>query len=97
MLRVEEGRRLLIGDVTAGNAEDVDAACEAAARAFAEWRELSGQARKTLLHRVADAIEARAHDISLVESYDSGQPLRFMGKAAIVLSLDGSLVERLGR
>jgi 5-carboxymethyl-2-hydroxymuconic-semialdehyde dehydrogenase len=35
------------------------------------------------LHKVADAIEEHARDIALVESYDSGQALRFMSKAAI--------------
>lgn len=72
-----------IGDVAAGDAQDIDMACRAAEAAFADWRSVSGKARKQLLHRVADAIEARAEDIALVESYDSGQPLRFMSKAAV--------------
>lgn len=73
----------IIGNVAAGNADDVDAACKAADAAFAQWRDLPGKERKKLLHGIADAIEARARDIALVESYDSGQPLRFMSKAAI--------------
>lgn len=72
-----------IGDVAAGNAADVDSACRAAAAAAHAWRDLPGQARKKLLHRIADAIEARADDIALVESYDSGQAVRFMSKAAV--------------
>ncbi len=73
----------VIGKVAAGNAEDVDAACKAAEAAFVEWRDMAGKERKKLLHRVADAIVDKARDIALVESYDSGQPLRFMSKAAI--------------
>jgi 5-carboxymethyl-2-hydroxymuconic-semialdehyde dehydrogenase len=73
----------VIGDVAAGNAEDVDAACKAAEAAFAEWRDIPGKERKRLLHKVADAIVDNAQDIALVESYDSGQPLKFMSKAAI--------------
>ena len=73
----------LIGTVTAGNAEDIDKACSAAQAAFPAWRDLPGDARKALLHRIADGIEARAHDIALVESVDSGQALRFMSKAAV--------------
>jgi 5-carboxymethyl-2-hydroxymuconic-semialdehyde dehydrogenase len=73
----------VIGKVAAGNAADIDAACRAAEAAFAEWRDLPGKERKKLLHKVADGIEARARDIALVESYDSGQAVRFMGKAAI--------------
>ncbi len=73
----------VIGKVAAGNADDIDAACKAAETAFEEWREMPGKERKKLLHKVADAIVDRARDIALVESYDSGQPLRFMSKAAI--------------
>ena len=36
-----------------------------------------------LLHKIADRIEDRAREIALVESYDSGQAIRFMSKAAI--------------
>ena len=35
------------------------------------------------MHKVADLIEARAEEIALVESFDTGQALRFMSKAAI--------------
>jgi 5-carboxymethyl-2-hydroxymuconic-semialdehyde dehydrogenase len=73
----------VIGNVAAGNAQDIDIACEAAARAFEEWKDLPGKERKRILHNVADAIETNARDIALVESYDSGQAIRFMGKAAI--------------
>ncbi|MDH3433857.1 MAG: 5-carboxymethyl-2-hydroxymuconate semialdehyde dehydrogenase [Gammaproteobacteria bacterium] len=72
-----------IGTIAAGNADDIDAACQAAEAAFGEWRGLPGNVRKKLLHKVADAIVDNANDIALVESYDSGQPLRFMSKAAI--------------
>jgi 5-carboxymethyl-2-hydroxymuconic-semialdehyde dehydrogenase len=73
----------VIGKVAAGNADDIDTACKAAAAAFDEWCDLPGKERKKALHKVADAIVERARDIALVESYDSGQPLRFMSKAAI--------------
>jgi 5-carboxymethyl-2-hydroxymuconic-semialdehyde dehydrogenase len=72
-----------INTVAAGNAEDIDVAARAARDAFAEWRAVPGAERRRLLHRIADAIEARAEEIALVESYDTGQPLRFMSKAAI--------------
>jgi len=73
----------VIGSVASGNEADVDAACEAAAEAFAEWKAMSGKDRKKILHDVADAIVDNAERISVVESYDSGQPIRFMSKAAI--------------
>ena len=73
----------VIGTVAAGNAEDIDRACAAAQAAFPAWRDMAGDARKALLHRIADGIEARARDIALVESVDCGQALRFMSKAAV--------------
>jgi len=72
-----------IGHVAAGNAADVDAACRAAEAAFPAWRDLPGAERKALLHRVADLIVARREEIALVESMDTGQPIRFMAKAAL--------------
>ena len=72
----------VIGTVAAGNADDVERACAAAHAAFPAWRDMGGDARRALLHRIADGIQARARDIALVESVDCGQPLRFMAKAA---------------
>ncbi len=72
----------LLGQVCAGTSGDIAAAAAAAERAFPAWRRLPGDQRRALLHRIADAIEARAEEIALVESMDTGQPLRFMSKAA---------------
>ena len=72
-----------IGSIASGDQEDIDIACEAAFQAFGEWRSTSGEIRKKLLHKVADGIEKYARDIALMESYDSGQAIRYMNKAAI--------------
>jgi len=66
-----------LGKVVAGSVEDVNAACEAAESAFADWRNMPGAARKKLLNHFADRIVARAEEIALVESMDCGQPIRF--------------------
>ncbi len=71
-----------IGEVSAGDAVDVAAAAEAAKAAFAVWRKCPGAERRALLHRVADLIEARSEEIALIESLDTGQPIRFMAQAA---------------
>ncbi len=63
--------------------EDVDRAARAAQAAFPAWRDLTGKARRETLHAIADAIEARAEEIALVESMDTGQALRFMSRAAL--------------
>jgi 5-carboxymethyl-2-hydroxymuconic-semialdehyde dehydrogenase len=73
----------VIGQALAGTAEDVDAAAAAAKRAFAPWSRTGGEERRDILHAIADAISARAEEIALVESLDTGQPLRFMSKAAL--------------
>jgi len=72
-----------LGKVVAGTSSDVDAACEAAAAAFGEWRDMPGAERKRLLHRLADKLEERAEEIAIVESMDCGQALRFMRQAAV--------------
>ncbi len=72
-----------IGEVAAGTAEDIDTACNAAAEAFDDWAAMPGKQRRELLHAIADAIVTNAEAIALVESWDTGQPLRFMSKAAI--------------
>ena len=71
-----------MGRVAAGDAADVANACGAAEAAFSDWGGASGKARKAILHAIADRIAARAREIALVESADTGQPIRFMSKAA---------------
>jgi 5-carboxymethyl-2-hydroxymuconic-semialdehyde dehydrogenase len=72
----------VLAAVAAGEAADVAVAAGAAQRAFPAWRDLPGGDRRNLLHGIADAIEARAEEIALLESLDTGQPIRFMSQAA---------------
>ena len=69
--------------VAAGDAADIDRAARAAEAAFPAWRDIDGARRRAILHDIADAIVARAEEIALVESTDTGQPIRFMAKAAL--------------
>ena len=71
-----------LGSVASGGADDVDRAAQAAAGAFADWRKMPGSNRRALLHDIADAIEDRSEQIAVVESMDTGQPIRFMAAAA---------------
>ncbi|MBK8458348.1 MAG: 5-carboxymethyl-2-hydroxymuconate semialdehyde dehydrogenase [Phyllobacteriaceae bacterium] len=66
-----------------GTAEDVDRAAKAAKAAFGDWAAMPGVTRKKLLHKIADAIVARAEEIAFVECMDTGQALKFMAKAAL--------------
>jgi 5-carboxymethyl-2-hydroxymuconic-semialdehyde dehydrogenase len=72
-----------LGRVAEGTTEDVDDAARAASAAFPGWRDLPGKDRQRLLNRFADLIIDRAEEIALVESMDTGQPIRFMKAAAL--------------
>ncbi|MFD2647383.1 5-carboxymethyl-2-hydroxymuconate semialdehyde dehydrogenase [Devosia albogilva] len=69
--------------VAHGKAGDIDLAAKAAKEAFPAWAAMSGKARRATLHKIADAIVARAEEIAFVECMDTGQTLRFMEKAAL--------------
>ncbi|MCW4586623.1 5-carboxymethyl-2-hydroxymuconate semialdehyde dehydrogenase [Gluconacetobacter entanii] len=72
-----------LAQVAHGDRRDVDLAARAARDAMAEWAAYGGEARRKLLHRIADAIVAHAEEIALLECVDTGQALRFMSKAAL--------------
>ncbi|MDB6042787.1 MAG: hpcC [Gammaproteobacteria bacterium] len=73
----------VINHVISGDEQDVHAAATAAEAAFPAWRAQTGDERRAILHRVANAIEARREEIALVECMDTGQALRFMSGAAL--------------
>ncbi|MEM8536301.1 MAG: betaine-aldehyde dehydrogenase [Pseudomonadota bacterium] len=52
----------------------IDAALDAAKAAQAQWATLSGTERGRVLRRAADIIRARNHDLSVLETYDTGKP-----------------------
>ncbi|MDG3578941.1 5-carboxymethyl-2-hydroxymuconate semialdehyde dehydrogenase [Rhizobium sp. YJ-22] len=72
-----------LAQVARGKAADIDRAAQAAKAAFPAWAAMDGTARKKLLHKIADAIVARAEEIAFVECMDTGQSLKFMAKAAL--------------
>jgi 5-carboxymethyl-2-hydroxymuconic-semialdehyde dehydrogenase len=73
----------LISTVAKGTASDIDAASKAADKAFKTWAKFAPEKRQKLLHKLADLIESKADDIAVLESYDTGQPFKFMSKAAV--------------
>ena len=72
-----------IGKVASSDAADVDRAAQSAEAAFPAWRDLPVKKRRDLLYRIAELIEENAEEIALLESLDTGQPIRFMSKAAV--------------
>jgi betaine-aldehyde dehydrogenase len=55
-------------------AVDIDAAFQAAERAFESWRDTTPSERQRALLRIADAIEERADELVEVESQNTGKP-----------------------
>jgi betaine-aldehyde dehydrogenase len=53
---------------------DIDAAFDAASRAFETWRDSTPSERQRMLLKIADAIEERADELVAVESQNTGKP-----------------------
>lgn len=68
----------LLAEISACDAQDVDLAVAKAKAAFDDgrWRNLSPSDRKTILLRFADLLEQHAHELAVMESLDSGKPVR---------------------
>lgn len=66
----------LLGEAALSGPADVDAACVAAERAFARWRETTPAERGRALLRVADALEEHGDLLARLESSNTGKPLR---------------------
>lgn len=65
----------LIGTAPDSTSHDVDAAVDAAARAFPAWSALDASQRSAHLHALATLIERDAEAFALAESLDTGKPL----------------------
>jgi gamma-glutamyl-gamma-aminobutyraldehyde dehydrogenase len=68
----------VLTEITACNADDVDEAVAAAKEAFEDgrWHSLAPSARKSVLLRFAQLLEDNAHELAVLESLDSGKPVR---------------------
>ena len=64
----------VIGRVHAATPESVERAIASAHAAQKRWAALSGSARGRILRRAADLLRARNHDLSVLETYDTGKP-----------------------
>ncbi|MEM8906765.1 MAG: 5-carboxymethyl-2-hydroxymuconate semialdehyde dehydrogenase [Bacteroidota bacterium] len=63
--------------VAASAAPDVAAAAEAAQQSFGQWKNWSHQNRKAILYRIAEEIEKHSEVLAILESYDTGQAIRY--------------------
>jgi betaine-aldehyde dehydrogenase len=67
---------------------DIDAAMQAAERAFDGWRDATPSERSRALLRIADAVEGRADDLIKAESQNTGKPLELTRSEEIVPMVD---------
>jgi aldehyde dehydrogenase (NAD+) len=66
----------VLAEVAEAKQEDVDRAVAAAKTAFHHWSHLAAADRGRLLLKLADAIEDDAESLALLETRDTGHPLR---------------------
>jgi len=65
----------IIATLHAATPAIVEQALEAARAAQVEWAALSGTERGRVLRRAADIMRARNHDLSVIETHDTGKPM----------------------
>src|SRR5688500_128404 len=73
---IHPGDRSVIARLRAADAAIVERAMEAARSGFAAWSRTPPVERGRVLHRAAEAIRERNHELSVLESLDTGKPLQ---------------------
>src|SRR5258708_6294534 len=66
----------VVARVPDGDSRDVEAAVDAAARAFRRWSRRPTSERSRLLLAIADRIDAHLEKLAMAECVDGGKPLR---------------------
>jgi aldehyde dehydrogenase len=75
-------------EVARGTAEDIEAALDAAERAFITWGKTSATERAAVLNRIADVIEQNLEALAVAETWDNGKPIREPLNADLPLAAD---------
>ena len=66
----------VLAEIALANQADVDAAYQAAQKAFTSWSKLPGTERGKYLYRIARLIQDRAREFAVAESMDGGKPIK---------------------
>lgn len=90
-----------LAEVSAAGKPEVDAAVDAARRAFPAWAALGPEGRLPVLQRFAEGIKARAADLAAVETMDNGSLLsvnlhRIVPRAALNIEFFAQRATTLG-
>lgn len=67
---------------------DVDAAVDAAQKAFPEWSKVGIEERSNILLKIADVMEENIDHLAMIETLDNGKPLRETNGADLRLAVD---------
>jgi len=65
-----------LAEIALAGPADVDAAYQAAARAFRPWAAMPGRERGKYLFRIARLLQDRAREFAVAETMDGGKPIR---------------------
>ena len=81
-----------INAIAALDMTDIDIAVASARAAFEDgrWRNLAPKAKKKILHRLADLMSAHAENLALLESLDTGKPIRDARSVDIPLAIQST-------
>lgn len=71
------------GKIPNSGKEDVEAAYQAAEKAFPEWSNTSLEKRSRILSKIADLIEVKLDSLAAAESKDNGKPITLATKVDI--------------
>ncbi len=67
----------VLAEVSAAGPRDVDAAVQAARRAYTRtWERMRGSERAKYLYRIARIMQERSRELAVLESIDNGKPIR---------------------
>ena len=72
---VEPATAEVMAEIPRAGADEVDAAVARAKDAFPAWRAVEPAERSALLRALADAVEARAEDLAVLEARNAGKPI----------------------
>jgi betaine-aldehyde dehydrogenase len=72
---VEPATEQVMAEIPQAGVPETDEAVARAKRAFPGWRAVAPADRARILHRLADALEARAEDLAVLEARNAGKPI----------------------
>jgi acyl-CoA reductase-like NAD-dependent aldehyde dehydrogenase len=72
---VEPATEKVMAEIPSAGREETDAAVERAKRAFPGWRGVPPAERSAVMHKLADALEAKADELATLEARNAGKPV----------------------